>query len=178
MKIAIQGLGEVPTTIRLLLEKEKPDVSYIICSDYHLKYTASHRANYKEPNKKVIEAAAKRVKSKVVFHRCNAFNPKSVAKVIREILRGIDPSKDKVIINYTGGTAVVRLFLGATAVVLSALMKTKIVYAIEYPKGIKITKDHTKALRENFPTDLGVLLELKKKRSSRSKSQESKQPKP
>ncbi len=178
MKIAIQGLGEIPTTVKLLLEKEKPDISHIICSDYHLKYVASRRANYREPNKRVIEAAAKKVKSKVVFHKCNAFSPKSVAKVIREILREIDPDKDKVIINYTGGTAVVRLFLGATAVVLSALMKTKIVYAIEYPKGIKITTDHTKALRENFPTDLGILLELKKKSSSRLKTRESKGPKP
>ena len=61
MKIAVQGLGEIPTTVNLLLEREKPDISHVICSDYHLKYIASRRANYKEPNKRVIEAVAKKV---------------------------------------------------------------------------------------------------------------------
>lgn len=38
MKIAIQGLGEVPNPVKLVLEEEKPDKSYVIASDYQLDY--------------------------------------------------------------------------------------------------------------------------------------------
>jgi hypothetical protein len=34
VKVLIQGLGEVPATIEFALEKEKSDVTHIICSEY------------------------------------------------------------------------------------------------------------------------------------------------
>lgn len=40
MRIASQGLGEVPTTILPVLEKEKPEISHILCSEYQLNHVA------------------------------------------------------------------------------------------------------------------------------------------
>ncbi|MEM2192260.1 MAG: hypothetical protein QXG38_01435 [Candidatus Hadarchaeales archaeon] len=54
------------------------------------------------------------------------------------------------IINYTGGSAVVRLLLGTAGIISSTLMKAKVVYAIRYPSGIEKTEDHTEALRDIF----------------------------
>ncbi len=86
MKIAVQGLGEIPTTIKLVLEKEKPDVTYILCSDYQLGYIASH-AGYTEPNETVIKAAAEEIGAKLIFKKCDVFDPKSICEAIGQILR-------------------------------------------------------------------------------------------
>ncbi len=167
-KVAIQGLGEVPTTIEIVLKKEKPDVTYIVTSDYQLKLVAPH-AGYNVSNKEVVERAAKKVKAKVKFKKCDPFDPESVTEAIRQILEEIDPKKDEVIVNYTGGSSLVRLLLGATGVVLPTVMKAKVLYAIKYPEGTEITADHTGVLREIFPEDLQVLFSLKKGKGSSSK---------
>ncbi len=171
MKIAIQGLGEVPTTIEIVLKKEKPDITYIVTSDYQLNLVAPH-AGYKLSNREVIEKTARKVKTEVKFKKCDPFDPESVSKTIREILEEIDPEKDEVIVNYTGGSSLVRLLLGATGVVLPTVMKAKVLYAIKYPEGTEIMADHTRMLREIFPEDLQVLFSLKKgkKFSSKPKS--------
>jgi hypothetical protein len=161
MKVAIQGLGEIPKTIELVLKKEKPDVTYIICSDYQLKHVASD-VGYKKPNKEIIEDVAKKTKTEVKFQKCDVFRPKSVSKAIRQVLGQIDQDNDKVIVNYTGGSALVRVLLGATGVVLSSIMDARLVYAIKYPKGLSVQENHTKMLRDIFPDDLQVLFSLKK----------------
>ena len=89
MKVAIQGLGEVPTTIELVLEKEKPDVTYILTSDFQLKYVAAH-AGYKKANEVVIKKIGEKTGTKIVFKECDCFNPRSIAETITEILQGID----------------------------------------------------------------------------------------
>lgn len=168
MKVAIQGLGEVPTTIEIVLKKEKPDVTYIVTSDYQLNLVAPH-AGYKVSNKEVVERAAREVKAKVKFKKCDPFDPESVGKTIREILEEIDLKKDEVVVNYTGGSSLVRLLLGATGVVLPTVMKAKVLYAIKYPEGTEIMADHTGILREIFPEDLQVLFSLKRGKGSSSK---------
>lgn len=57
---------------------------------------------------------------------------------------------DEVVINYAGGSAGVKLILGMTGVVLSKLMRAKIVYTIGYPGGLKIVEDQTKVLGNIF----------------------------
>ena len=66
MKVLIQSLGEVPATIELALEKEKPDITYIISSDYQLKDIAS-KHGYKKSNEEVIKSAAKRWALRLFF---------------------------------------------------------------------------------------------------------------
>ncbi len=164
MKVLIQGLGEVPATIELALKMEKPKVTYIICSDYQLNYIARARG-YSKPNEKVIRKAARKVRAKVVFQRCNVFDPASIGEALREVLEQIDPYKDEVIINYAGGSAPVRLFLGVLGVELARITtKTKILYAIHYPKGMKIAVNQTEKLQEFLPGDLSLLLGFMKKR--------------
>jgi hypothetical protein len=147
MKVAIQGLGEVPTTVLLVLRREKPDVTHVICSDYQLKFVAK-RAGFEQTNEEVIKKAAKNFRTRVVFHRCDVFDPSTVGNILWNILDKLDPQKDEVIINYTGGSAVVRLLLGTLGMMVSAIMNVKIVYAVKYRKGIEISRDHTKALSE------------------------------
>jgi len=149
MKVAIQGLGEIPTTVELVLTREMPDVSYIICSDYQLKYIAK-RAGYGEPNEQVIKAAVKKDKTKVIFLKCDVFDPSSVWDTIAKVLREINLKKDEVIVNYTGGSAVVKLLLGTLGVMLLTMMKGKILYAIRYPGGVELTSNHTDILKEIF----------------------------
>lgn len=148
MKVLIQSLGEVPATIEFALEKEKPDITYIICSDYQLKKVAS-AAKYKRSNEAVIKKVAKKTGTKVVFQVCNTLEPKSISKAIGEVIKQIKP-KDKVTINYTGGSAGVKLLLGATAVVLSRILPIRIIYSVRYKKGIEVFKDQTEDLREIF----------------------------
>lgn len=163
MKVAIQGLGEVPATIELVLEKERPDITYILTSDFQLKYVASH-AGYKRTNKDLIQEVGRRTGTKVVFKECDCFNPRSVAKAITEVLQKIDIERDEIIINYTGGTAVVRLLLGATGFMLSGFANVRLVYAIRYPKGPTITFDQTDVIKEVFPRDLNLILNFIMKR--------------
>lgn len=163
MKVAIQGLGEVPATIELVLEKEKPNITYILTSDFQTKYIASH-AGYKKANEVVIKEAGERTGAKIVFKECDCFDPKSVAETITGVLQEIEIERDEIIINYTGGTAVVRLLLGATGFMLSGFANVRLVYAIRYPKGPNITSDQTDVMKEVFPSDLQLILNFIKKR--------------
>lgn len=149
MKIAIQGLGEVPTTVLVVLEREKPEVSYIICSDYQLKHVAKD-AGFDKSNEETIREKAEKLGCKVEFRVCDVFDPTSVGEILGEILAGLDPKKDEVVVNYTGGTAVVRLLLGTMGVVVSNIMKGRVIYAIKYPGGLDISRDHTEALKSIF----------------------------
>ncbi len=167
MKVLIQGLGQVPATIEHALKKEKPKITHVICSDYQLNHIA-RTSGYSKPNKKVIEEAARKVGAKVVFRRCNVFDPASINKALREVLEEIDPYEDEVVINYAGGSAPVRLFLGVLGVELAKVTtKTKILYAIRYPKGVKIAANQTEKLQEFLPTDFNLLLGFMKKRVPR-----------
>jgi len=148
VKVLIQSLGEVPATIELALEREKPDVTYIICSDFQLKKVSS-AAKYKSSNEAVIKKAAKKSGTKVVFQTCDTLEPKSISETIGKVVKQIKP-EDKVTINYTGGTAGVKLLLGATAVVLSKIMPIRIIYAVKYKKGIEVFKDQTDELKDIF----------------------------
>jgi len=148
VKVLIQSLGEVPATIELALEKEKPDLTYIICSDYQMKNVASS-AGYKKPNEEVIKKAAEKTGTKVVFQVCDTLEPKSISEAIGKVIKQIKP-EDQVTINYTGGSAGVKLLLGATAVVLSRILPIRIIYSVRYKKGIEVFKVQTDELREIF----------------------------
>ena len=148
MKVLIQSLGEVPATIELALEKEKPDITYIICSDYQMKNVASS-AGYKKSNEEVIKNAAEKTGTKVIFQICDTLEPKSISKAIGDVIKQIKP-EDQVTINYTGGSAGVKLLLGATAVVLSRILPIRIIYSVRYRKGIEVFKVQTDELREIF----------------------------
>jgi len=148
VKVLIQSLGEVPATIELALEKEKPDITYIICSDYQMKDVAS-AAGYKKPNEEVIKKAAEKTGTKVVFQICDTLEPRSISEAIGKVVKQIKPDDD-VAINYTGGTAGVKLLLGATAVVLSRILPIRIIYSVRYKGGIEVFKDQTEELRDIF----------------------------
>jgi len=148
VKVLIQSLGEVPATIELALEKEKPDITYIICSDYQMKNVASS-AGYKKSNEEIIKNAAGKTGTKVVFQICDTLEPKSISKAIGDVIKQIKP-EDQVTINYTGGSAGVKLLLGATAVVLSRILPIRIIYSVRYRKGIEVFKVQTDELREIF----------------------------
>jgi len=148
MKVLIQGLGEVPTTIEFALEKEKPDLTYILCSEYQMQIVASH-AGYSETNEAAIKKAAEKTNTKVLFQKCDVFNPKSVGDAIAGIIKQLNPA-DEIVINYTGGAASVKLLLGATAVVMSRFLPIRIIYALRYKGGIEKYEDQTEQLKEIF----------------------------
>jgi hypothetical protein len=148
MKVLIQGLGEVPATIEYALEREKPEVTYILCSDYQLKKTASY-AGYTEPNEIVIRNAAEATSTKVVFKLCDIFDPASVCMTIAEVIREVKPT-DEVVINYTGGAANVKLFLGSMGVALAKILNVRIIYALRYKDGIEVFKDQTEEIKKIF----------------------------
>ena len=148
MKILIQGLGEVPATVEFALEKEKPDVTHIICSEFQMKNVASS-GGYIEPSQVVVERAAQKSNTKVMWQKCDIFDIRSVGEAISRVLKEIKPG-DEIIINYTGGAASVRLLLGASAVVLSRFMPVRIIYALRYKGGVEIFKDQTEELKKIF----------------------------
>ncbi|GEM_PF-702986 len=159
MRVAIQGLGEVPATVEVVLKKERPARTYVVCSDYQLKLVAT-RAGYKKTNEEVIKEAARKTGTEVIFCKCDAFDPKSISRAIKRALKQIDIERDEILINFTGGSAITRLLLGVTGVMLSGFARSRLIYAIQYPKGPKFEVDQTKALRDVFPSDLQLLLDF------------------
>jgi hypothetical protein len=149
MKVAIQGLGEVPTPVLLVLERERPEVTHVICSEYQLKHVAE-AAGYTGSNEEVIKGKAKELGIEVVFHTCDVFNPSAVGDVLGRILEKLDSERDELVVNYTAGSAVVRLLLGTVGVVLSSITKAKVVYAVKYPGGLELSEDHTAVLKDIF----------------------------
>jgi hypothetical protein len=148
MKVLIQGLGEIPATVVFAIEKEKPGITYILCSKYQMELVASS-AGYTKKNKDVIEKAAKKTNTKVVFQECDVFEPKSVGEAIGKVIKSIAPG-DEIVINHTGGAANVKLLLGASAIVLSKFLPIKIIYALRYKGGLEKYVDQTKELTEIF----------------------------
>ena len=148
MKVLIQGLGEVPTTIEFALEKQRPDITYIICSEYQMKIVATH-AGFNETNEEIVRKAAEKTNTKVVFQKCDIFDVRSVGAAIGDVIKQVKP-EDEVVINYTGGAASVKLLLGATAVVLAQFLPIRIIYALRYKGGVERYEDQTDALKEIF----------------------------
>lgn len=143
-KIAILGLDKNPTPEKIVLEKVKPEIAYILCSDYLLEYVDKDDG-YTEPNQAVLEKVVNATGTKIVLKKCNVFDPKSVSETMGEILKEIKPN-DEVSINYSEGSATVKLVLGATAVGLSKYMPSiQILYA-----DAAALLDHTKALKDLF----------------------------
>lgn len=143
MKVAVLGLDKNPAAEKIVLEKMKPEVAYILCSDYLLENVAKE-AGFNEPNQAVLDNAAKIAGTKIVYKKCNVFDPKSVGEAMGEILKELKRD-DEIIINYSEGTAAVRLVLGASAVGLSKYLNIKILYADS-----AAILDHTKAVKELF----------------------------
>jgi len=148
MKVLIQGLGEIPATVVYALEKEKPDITYILCSKYQMEFVASP-FGYTEKNEDIVKKAAEKTNTKVVFQKCNTLEPKSVGEAIGEIIKHVKPDDD-VVINYTGGAASVKLLLGASAVILSKFLPIRIIYALRYKDGLEKYVDQTNELKEIF----------------------------
>jgi len=170
MKVLIQGLGEVPIPITLSLRKLKPDIAYILCSEYQLNYV---HPKFEKPNRDVIAEAARKLRINLVFKRCNVFNPKSIRDCLVDILKCHNVFEDELMFNYTSGSAPVRLFLGVLGVQLSHYTKkSHVYYTIHYNKEkVKIVKDHGGPLREFLPADIDLLLEVCLRRPKRKKSQ-------
>ena len=98
MKVAIQGLGEVAASVEFVLEREHPDIAYILCADGQLKHIA-FRAGYARSNEQVIAGAAKRSGTKVVYERCDISDPRSIMDAVRKVMRQIKKG-GTVVVNY------------------------------------------------------------------------------
>jgi hypothetical protein len=149
MKVLIQSFGETPATVLSVLERERPEVSHVICSAYQLRSVAGW-AGFNKPNEEVVRETAEKFGTRVIFHTCDVFDPSEVGDELRKILEGVDSEKDELVIDYTGETAVVGLLLGALGVVVSILMKAKVSYAIGPPEWLGLPKDPIDALRDIF----------------------------
>jgi NAD(P)-dependent dehydrogenase (short-subunit alcohol dehydrogenase family) len=147
MKVLVQGLGEVPATLELALEKVRPDITYIISSEYLAKKTATF-AGYTEPNEVVVRRAAEKTNTRVIFKFCDVLDLASVCAAVAEVIREFK-STDEIVINYTGGAANVKLFLGAVAVGLTKLLNVRIVYALRYGD-VEVFKDQTEEFKKIF----------------------------
>lgn len=148
MKVLIQGLGEVPATVEFAIERERPDVTYIVCSKYQRTHIP-RKHGYSSSNEIIIKKKAKKVRAKVQFQECDTFDPRAVSESLAEIMKQLGP-EDELIINYTGGTAVVRLLLGAMAIALLDTFPTKIVYSVRYKGGVEKFDDQTEELQGIF----------------------------
>ena len=170
MRVLIQGLGEIPIPITLSLKKLKPDVAYILCSEYQLNYV---HPKFEKSNRDVITETARRLRINLIFKRCDVFNPKSIRDCLIDILKRHNIFDDELMFNYTSGSAPVRLFLGVLGVQLSNYTrKSHVYYTIRYDKEkVQIVKNHGGALREFLPADIDLLLEVCLRRPKRKKSQ-------
>lgn len=147
--IAIQGLGDHPAPLLLLLENEQPDISYVITSEYSYDHV-DEEGGFDEPSSEVVKKAGEENDTEIVFKKCDIFDPEDIGKVMGEILGEVG-GDDKVTINYTAGSATIKLILGAAAVALSRILENlKIIYAIRYPDGEEEYRDQTEKLQTLF----------------------------
>jgi len=98
MRVAVQGLGTVPTTVLIVLEQKKPDVCYVICSDYEMNHVAKE-AGFEKPNRELVKEKAEKLGTKIEFKLCDVFDPVSVGNVVGEILNKLNPKEDEVVVN-------------------------------------------------------------------------------
>lgn len=148
-KVAIQGVGDHPAPVILLLEKEELDLSYVITSVYSYNHV-DEEGGFDKSNGEVIKEVAEETGTEVEFMRCDTFDPEEIGKQIGIILEELDPD-DEVLINYTAGSATIKLILGATAVAISRFMENlRLVYAIRYPDGREKYLDQTDSLGKIF----------------------------
>jgi hypothetical protein len=159
MRILIQGLGEVPIPVLLSIRRFKPDVAYVLCSEYQLNYV---HPPFKKKNRDLVVEEARKVRTRVIFKQCDVFDPKSIRNCLLELLRSIDIFEQEVIFNYTSGSAPVRLFLGVLGVQFAKYSgRCKVVYTIRYPEQkLEIVKNHREMLREFLPSDIDLLLDV------------------
>lgn len=131
-----------------MLKEEKPDIMYVICSDHQLNHIASN-VGYTKSNEAVVRVAAREAGTKLVIRKCNVFDIEAIGEALGKILQEIKGA-DEVFVNYAGGSACLKVVLAITGVVLSRMVRTKVLYAIEYPDDVKIIEDHTQALKEIY----------------------------
>jgi hypothetical protein len=168
MKVLVQGLGEAPDPAEFALMKEKPDVAFIICSERLLRHV---RPGNTKSNWDVVTEAARKTGTKLIFKRCDVFDPKSVRDCLLEVIRRVDPSRDELVFNYAGGSSPVTLFLGVLGMQFTKFNKNaKIVHTVSYKKeNIELAEDHTSKLMELLPTDIDLLLDLYFKKPKKPK---------
>lgn len=149
MKVAIQGLGEVPKPVELVLEREKPGKSYLIASEYQLNYLCSEH-DYEESNEEVIKSKAEQSETELVIKQCDPFDLDKISDTVGEILQELGSEVDEIVINYTAGSANTRLVLGMTGLTLARIYPTKLLYAIEYPEGTKVIENKAEKLQDIY----------------------------
>lgn len=148
-KVLIQGLGEVPKTNELVMEREKPEATFVLASDYQLECVASE-AGYEEANEEVVKSAAKDAGTDLTIKKCDPFDLDEISDVLGEVLQELGPDVDEVAVNYTGGSANMKLVLGMIGITLSRIYPTKLIYAIEYPEETKIVENNAEKLKDIY----------------------------
>jgi hypothetical protein len=148
LKVAILTLGFHPRPLEHVITTQKPDACHVITSPEGLHYVASEHG-YKKTNAQVLRDATKRARCKLKIHFCDPFDPDSIGDAVGTVLARLKP-RDKVIINYSGGTQAMSLVLGSIAVVLSEFVPVKLLYSTRLPRGKEKIFDHTKGLNNLF----------------------------
>ncbi len=157
MKVAILPLDYHPRPVEQIILTEQPEVCHVLGFEEGLEYIAED-LGYAEPNREVLFDTARRVGCMLEVHKCKHLSPKSVGKQVGKILDGVSLT-DELLINYSAGSRVMSLILGAMAVERSLHMKVRILYSARMPSGEERILDHTedlakffKKLREGIPT--------------------------
>lgn len=108
------------------------------------------RWDFEEPNKEVVKAAAEAAGTELVIKKCDPFDLDEITDTIAGILEEISDEADEVLVNYTGGSANLRVVLGFTGVTLTRLCPTKIIYAVGYPSGPKTVTNNAEKLKDIY----------------------------
>lgn len=148
-KVLIQGLGQIPKPDELVGEKEKPEKTYVLASSYQLEYVAEE-AGYEKSNEEILKDSAEEIGTRLIIKRCDAFDLDEISNRLGEVLQELGSDVDEVIINYTCGSANMRLVLGMTGIALARIYPTKLIYAVEYPEGTKIIENQAEKLNEIY----------------------------
>lgn len=164
LKVAILTLGFHPRPLEHVIITQKPDVCHVIASPEGLGYIASEHG-YKKSNATVLRDAAKRARCKLKIYLCDPYSPKSISDAVGAIITKFKP-RDKVTINYSGGTQAMSLVLGSVAVVISKFTSVKILYSTRVPQGKEKIYDHTRELNDLFQMLYEAIPELFQQRNT------------
>lgn len=162
LKVAILTLGFHPRPLEHVIATQRPDVCHVVTSPEGFHYVASEHG-YKKSNARVLRDVSKRTRCKLKVHFCDPFDPDSISNAVGVVLTKLKP-RDKVIINYSGGTQAMSLVLGSIAVVISNLVCVKLLYSTRLPQGKEKIFNHTKGLNNLFRKLHKIVPELSPRR--------------
>ncbi|MFW6007797.1 MAG: hypothetical protein ACOCP8_00920 [archaeon] len=109
-KVLFTGLGSTPEPVIEAISQENYKEVFIFCSEYQMEHI-SEKTNHSQNNEDVIRESVAGDKINLSFITCDVFTPENIFDIIFDVIQEKISEEKSIIINYSAGSAPVRLVL-------------------------------------------------------------------